>query len=493
MPSRVLQGTPNIKDQDFSVETTGDAELDAFTRAAYATTAGTIKLSANPVPDREHLLVASGGAITVDGNGKAVVGPTVVSLGNAIRYSFSSDQDSWISQSMGAGSGNTGGTGGTGNTGKTGNTGATGPTGSSGATGPTGAGSTGPTGATGATGPSGSAGLMKFTVFVAKNGSDGTADGSVSKPFLTVQAAMEYAYATYVLPLGPQPIPPFTRPCVFVNAGTYDDGNLVLPPQICVMGEGYNHSRIKGNWSIDTRWSNYVPASLPSPPSVLVPNDFRSSWINVGLFGDVDIDFGPAFSNEGKLYATDVRFGGDVTLTEKTENPVSNQVIATSCEFLGNLTLNGIPTTLKGCITFGGIVTLNQAVGTGVDNTIATSGGSLGDIVVNATTPVSPTSPKYVCTFGHSVQASPSSLTLNGTSSVIAADVSSIPMQDLIIRLGGGTLAQIQRINPNNFSGSTGERPALPYTGQPFFDTTLGLPIWWDGAANWIDASGAVV
>lgn len=28
--------------------------------------------------------------------------------------------------------------------------------------------------------------------------------------------------------------------------------------------------------------------------------------------------------------------------------------------------------------------------------------------------------------------------------------------------------------------------------GQSFFDTTLGLPIWWNGA-NWIDATGTVV
>jgi hypothetical protein len=28
--------------------------------------------------------------------------------------------------------------------------------------------------------------------------------------------------------------------------------------------------------------------------------------------------------------------------------------------------------------------------------------------------------------------------------------------------------------------------------GQQYFDTTLGLPIWWNGA-DWIDASGTVV
>lgn len=311
---------------------------------------------------------------------------------------------------------------------------------------------------------------MLYTVFVAKNGNDGTADGSVENPFLTVQAAMEYAWTTYVLPLGPQPVAPFTRPCVFVNAGTYDDGALVLPPQICVMGEGFNHSRIKGDWSIDARWSN-VPGA----------DDFRSSWINVGLFGDVNIDFGPVFSNEGKLYATNVRFAGNVTITEKTVNPVSNQILFTAVEFLGNVTLNGIPTLLQGPVFRGGTLTLNQMVGTGVDNTFESSGGSIGNIVINST---SGAAPPYVCTFAHLAQPG-ATLTLNGTFSAINADLDAVPLQSLVTLVGGATLAQVFRINQLNWSGPTAERPTGPYVGQQFFDTTLVKPIWWDGAA-WI-------
>jgi hypothetical protein len=336
--------------------------------------------------------------------------------------------------------------------------------------------------------PPASTGLMKHTVFVAKNGVDATADGSVGKPFLTVQAAMEYAWTTYVLPLGPQPAPPFTRPCVFVNAGTYDDGDLVLPPQICVEGEGFNHSRIKGNWDIDERWSNYVPASLPSPPSVLVPNDFRSTWLNIGLFGDVNIDFNLVFSNEGKLYAEGVRFAGNVTISEKLPNPVSNSLTCISCEILADLTLKGIPTVLLGCATFGGTITLNQATGTGVDNLFESSGGSLGNIVVNA---VDEFQPPYGCKFNHSVQAD-ASLTLNGLYINVQADVSSVPLQSLITLLAGAKLDQIKRLNQQNFSGLTPLRPTVPYVGQPFFDTTIGKPIWWNGA-SWIDAAGAVV
>ena len=42
-------------------------------------------------------------------------------------------------------------------------------------------------------------------------------------------------------------------------------------------------------------------------------------------------------------------------------------------------------------------------------------------------------------------------------------------------------------------SGTTAQRPdELLWVGRPYFDTTLGLPIWFDGA-DWIDAAGNVV
>ena len=39
-------------------------------------------------------------------------------------------------------------------------------------------------------------------------------------------------------------------------------------------------------------------------------------------------------------------------------------------------------------------------------------------------------------------------------------------------------------------AGATAARPASPKTGQMFFDTTLGKPIWWNGT-QWVDATGA--
>jgi hypothetical protein len=39
---------------------------------------------------------------------------------------------------------------------------------------------------------------------------------------------------------------------------------------------------------------------------------------------------------------------------------------------------------------------------------------------------------------------------------------------------------------------TTAERPTAPYAGFHGFDTTLGIPVWWDGS-NWVNASGSTV
>jgi hypothetical protein len=42
-------------------------------------------------------------------------------------------------------------------------------------------------------------------------------------------------------------------------------------------------------------------------------------------------------------------------------------------------------------------------------------------------------------------------------------------------------------------SGTTANRPVTELLiGQFYFDTTLGIPIWYDGT-NWVDATGATV
>ncbi len=96
MPTRQLSGAPYIQNATYAVESEGDSELDTSIKACFAKTTGTIKLSAHPAPDQQQLIVASGGAVTVDGNGHAIVGPASLAVGDAIEYTFSVDQQSWI-------------------------------------------------------------------------------------------------------------------------------------------------------------------------------------------------------------------------------------------------------------------------------------------------------------------------------------------------------------------------------------------------------------
>ena len=99
------------------------------------------------------------------------------------------------------------------------------PFGAAGATGPT-----GPTGATGATGPTGPAGptpAQTNIYYVAKNGNDGTADGSIAKPYLTIQAAINAAQAG-ALPSVANPATIFIAPGNYTENITMTDGYTTL-------------------------------------------------------------------------------------------------------------------------------------------------------------------------------------------------------------------------------------------------------------------------
>lgn len=38
--------------------------------------------------------------------------------------------------------------------------------------------------------------------------------------------------------------------------------------------------------------------------------------------------------------------------------------------------------------------------------------------------------------------------------------------------------------------GATAERPDNPLDFEMFFDTDIGMPVWWDGS-DWVDATGS--
>ena len=55
------------------------------------------------------------------------------------------------------------------------------------------------------------------------------------------------------------------------------------------------------------------------------------------------------------------------------------------------------------------------------------------------------------------------------------------------------TDSQIEGIETHPpIGGPTEERPLNPFLYGCYFDTTLGIPIWWDGT-KWVDAGGVTV
>jgi len=57
--------------------------------------------------------------------------------------------------------------------------------------------------------------------------------------------------------------------------------------------------------------------------------------------------------------------------------------------------------------------------------------------------------------------------------------------------VSGSTVKDALDVLVTPSAGITGERPGLPLLGELYFDTTLGLPIWYSGS-NWVTASGII-
>jgi hypothetical protein len=339
--------------------------------------------------------------------------------------------------------GNTGATGATGITGPTGP--GSGSTGATGATGPTGAtGFAGLTGSTGATGPTGADGgacePLENVFFVAQNGNDITGDGSICNPFLTIQAGINAASAfinsspfsigdtydnsSYLVSKGYR-APATTRTCVWVMSGTYTE-NPILKANVLVRGLGFNNTRVVGNWTID---STFTPAG-----------DWRSGFADIGIFGNVTADFLAVNSNEGKIYAWNTRFGGNLTVTGYS---LINQCLLFGGEIFGVYTQTGMVGQHFGVNmqdtsnSFPTIVLNEQA---GKSPIFVQAGGIRYGTQINAITD------PFNAVLEGSVGPG-GSLTLNGTLATVTASSTGLPIITSINYLTGATLSQISRVN----------------------------------------------
>lgn len=354
-----------------------------------------------------------------------------------------------------------GATGATGSTGITGSTGATG----AGVTGATGTnGITGATGATGATGTDGAAcSPLENTFFVAQNGNDITGDGSVCNPFLTIQQGINVAsefisLSAFDLQSEPSGViikgndhfraPVTTRPCVWVMAGTYTE-NCILKANILVRGVGFNNTRVVGDWTID---STFTPVG-----------DWRSGFADIGLFGDVTADFLSITSPEGKLYAWNTRFGGNLTLV--ASNNIINEFLMFGGEVFGNYTQTGLAGQFYGVIMQGGPIILNEQIGS--LPYFGQYGGVANNITINAV------DSSFVAYLEGTINPG-STLTMNGSFAFVNASTTGIPLINLINYTSGATPSQISRVNDVFGEAYTPSIPAnwtpVPTTAQDALD-----------------------
>lgn len=172
-------------------------------------------------------------------------------------------------------------------------------------------------------------------VFVTKGGSDVTGDGSLSKPYATVSAALaSITTAT-----------PSARWAIRVAPGEYTEaGPIALKANVFIIGSGRRSTRLTstGGWTLG---ASFTPAG-----------DHRSGMTDVSLSGACTFNFSTVSSNEGKLYFDTCIFVSSVTITGFSS---INQGEILDSNFFGSLTLSGVGWNNTGCVHFGQIF-MNQ-------------------------------------------------------------------------------------------------------------------------------------
>ena len=75
---------------------------------------------------------------------------------------------------------------------------------------------------------------------------------------------------------------------------------------------------------------------------------------------------------------------------------------------------------------------------------------------------------------------------------IVIADSSATLPSEWSVGYTGGNPPTVFLTMRNGLAGTTALRPVTPpmFVGTMYFDTTIGFPIWWDGAI-WVDAAGA--
>lgn len=141
---------------------------------------------------------------------------------------------------------------------------------------------------------------LENNVYVAQNGSDVTGDGTLSKPFATIGAAMASITTASAT----------NRFAIVLAAGEYTEaGSLVLKPDVFIVGEGWENTKIAASdVSLDASFSG---AATPF-----------SGFYNVAIDAPVDVDFIVAGSSDGRFNAVNTRFNDALVVTSAADTNI---------------------------------------------------------------------------------------------------------------------------------------------------------------------------
>jgi len=192
------------------------------------------------------------------------------------------------------------------------------------------------------------------TKIVSKGGDDVTGDGTLSKPFATIAAAM--ASITDAAPT--------KRYAIKVEAGAYTEGALTLKPNVFVIGDLKEAVRV-------------TATSVAMDPSFNQPSSFdnRSGMARIILNGACNFDWLAVNSPAGKLYFTEVSFGSAVTMNGGTNAIAQAQFDA--CQIFGTLTISGINVGVFKDNICHGNVNINQHPNGGMATIFNVDGGKI--------------------------------------------------------------------------------------------------------------------
>lgn len=147
--------------------------------------------------------------------------------------------------------------------------------------------------------PSGVGVSLLNNVYVAQNGSDVTGDGTLSKPFATVGAAMASITAA----------DSNNRFVIMVAAGEYsEDSPLLIKPNVFVMGENWENTNLFATVALDPTFNTAI--------------DPFSGLSNIAISGTTTVDMALVGNNTARFNAVYTRFNDDVTITAASDSNI---------------------------------------------------------------------------------------------------------------------------------------------------------------------------